>query len=120
MTSSFIFSCSWARIAYAPNESIFESLMTIIIILQVPAFDALYLDMNGIIHNCTHGDPNDESFQLTETQMFSDIADYISTLFRIIKPSFLPLCLPLGLMLVSSLQKRRSTWLLTVLLLEQK
>jgi hypothetical protein len=52
----------------------------------VPTFDALYLDMNGIIHNCTHGDPSDEAFQLTEDQMFKDIGDYISTLFRIIKP----------------------------------
>ena len=53
---------------------------------EVPPFDALYLDMNGIIHNCTHGDPSDEAFQLTEDQMFKDIGDYISTLFRIIKP----------------------------------
>ncbi len=45
--------------------------------------------MNGIIHNCSHGDPDDDAFKLTEDQMFHDICEYIATLFRIIKPRLL-------------------------------
>ena len=46
-------------------------------------FDALYLDMNGIIHNCI-GVINDEG--LTEEDMMMRVFAYISRLFDIIKP----------------------------------
>ena len=50
----------------------------------VPVFDALYLDMNGIIHNCTHG--NDPSTKLTETEMILRIFNYLDKLVQIVKP----------------------------------
>jgi 5'-3' exoribonuclease 1 len=53
---------------------------------QVPSFDALYLDMNGIIHQCSHGNNEDPNFKITEEQIFADVAEYIECLFRIIKP----------------------------------
>ena len=50
----------------------------------VPIFDALYLDMNGIIHNCTHG--NDPSTKLTEDEMVLRIFNYLDKLVQIVKP----------------------------------
>ena len=50
----------------------------------VPIFDALYLDMNGIIHNCTHG--NDPGTKLTETEMILRIFNYLDKLVQIVKP----------------------------------
>ena len=53
---------------------------------QVPEFDNLYLDMNGIIHNCSHPNDDDPHFRISEEQIFSDIFRYIEALFRIIRP----------------------------------
>lgn len=53
---------------------------------DLPEIDNFYLDMNGIIHNCTHPCDGDVHFRITETEMFEDIFNYISTLFNIIKP----------------------------------
>ncbi|GAA5932467.1 chromatin-binding exonuclease XRN1 [Sporobolomyces koalae] len=53
---------------------------------RIPEFDALYLDMNGIIHNCSHPNDNDASFRITEEQIFLAIFAYISHLFSVIKP----------------------------------
>lgn len=53
---------------------------------QLPEVDNFYLDMNGIIHNCTHPCDGDVHFRLTEAEMFEDIFNYIEQLFRIIKP----------------------------------
>lgn len=53
---------------------------------QLPEIDNFYLDMNGIIHNCTHPCDGDVHFRISEEEMFEDIFNYISTLFKIIKP----------------------------------
>ncbi|KAI0379836.1 exoribonuclease 1 [Hypomontagnella monticulosa] len=53
---------------------------------RIPEFDNLYLDMNGIIHNCTHKDTHDTSFRLSEDEMFIRIFNYIEHLFGKIKP----------------------------------
>ena len=53
---------------------------------QMPEFDNLYLDMNGIIHNCSHSDKDDVTTRITEEQIFSDVFHYIEFLFELVKP----------------------------------
>ena len=53
---------------------------------RIPEFDCLYLDMNGIIHNCTHNDSDSPTKRITEDQMFIAIFNYIEHLFGKIKP----------------------------------
>lgn len=53
---------------------------------RIPEFDCLYLDMNGIIHNCTHKDSDSPQFRMTEDKMFIAIFNYIEHLFGKIKP----------------------------------
>jgi 5'-3' exoribonuclease 1 len=53
---------------------------------RIPEFDCLYLDMNGIIHNCTHNDSDSVTFRMTEDKMFIAIFNYIEHLFGKIKP----------------------------------
>ncbi|XP_053603077.1 5'-3' exoribonuclease 1 isoform X2 [Plodia interpunctella] len=53
---------------------------------QIPDFDNMYLDMNGIIHNCSHPDDSNPHFRITEEKIFQDVFHYISILFQIIKP----------------------------------
>ncbi|KAK8203560.1 exonuclease II Exo2 [Zalaria obscura] len=53
---------------------------------RIPEFDCLYLDMNGIIHNCTHNDSDSVTKRMTEEQMFIAIFNYIEHLFGKIKP----------------------------------
>lgn len=48
--------------------------------------DNLYLDMNGIIHNCSHPNDDDSMFRITEEQLFLSIFAYIDHLFNTIKP----------------------------------
>lgn len=52
--------------------------------------DAFYLDMNGIIHPCTHGN-NDggggEYIVLDETAMFKKIFLYVDRLYKLVRPS---------------------------------
>ena len=50
----------------------------------MPEVDNLYLDMNGIIHNCTHG--NDPGTKLTETQMIVKVFGYLEKLVQIVQP----------------------------------
>jgi 5'-3' exoribonuclease 1 len=45
--------------------------------LQLPEFDNLYLDMNGIIHVCSHPEDNNPHFRITEEKIFADVFHYI-------------------------------------------
>ena len=51
---------------------------------SVPVVDNLYLDMNGIIHNCTHG--NDPGTRLSEPEMINKVFAYLEKLFEIVQP----------------------------------
>ncbi|XP_074653880.1 5'-3' exoribonuclease 1-like isoform X2 [Tubulanus polymorphus] len=53
---------------------------------QLPEFDNLYLDMNGIVHICSHPEDDNPHFRITEEKIFEDIFHYIEVLFRMIKP----------------------------------
>ena len=44
---------------------------------QIPEFDNLYLDMNGIIHICSHPYDDDPHFRISEEQIFASIFHYI-------------------------------------------
>ena len=50
----------------------------------MPVVDNLYLDMNGIIHNCTHG--NDPGRKITEQEMIVKVFGYLEKLFQIVQP----------------------------------
>lgn len=49
-----------------------------------PEFDNLYLDMNGIIHPCSH--PVDRPAPTCEEEMFNNIFDYTDKIMSIVKP----------------------------------
>ncbi|KAH8294459.1 hypothetical protein KR018_007499, partial [Drosophila ironensis] len=53
---------------------------------SIPEFDNLYLDMNGIVHNCSHPDDNNIHFHIEEEQILQDIFNYVEKLFYLIKP----------------------------------
>lgn len=53
----------------------------------LPEFDHLYLDMNGIIHGCTHPSHLDISDTLTEKEMMLGIMNYVDRIItQIVKP----------------------------------
>ena len=64
----------------------FPSISQLIAENRIPEFDCLYLDMNGIIHNCTHSDSDSPTHRMTEDKMFIAIFNYIEHLFGKIKP----------------------------------
>ena len=45
--------------------------------------DAFYLDMNGIIHPCTHGNAEGEIILLDETAMFKKIFLYVDKMYKL-------------------------------------
>jgi 5'-3' exoribonuclease 1 len=47
--------------------------------------DNFYLDMNGIIHTCTHSN-NDKLVTLNEKEMFQRIFSYTDRLYKLVKP----------------------------------
>ncbi|KAH7884247.1 exonuclease II [Phlebopus sp. FC_14] len=53
---------------------------------KIPEFDNLYLDFNGIIHNCSHPNDDDAHFRMSEEQIFTSIFTYVDLLFGKIKP----------------------------------
>lgn len=53
---------------------------------QIPEFDNLYLDMNSILHTCTHANDDDVKKRMSEEEVFSKIFSYIDHLFHTIKP----------------------------------
>ena len=54
--------------------------------LGAPEVDNFYLDMNGIVHNCTHGPDTDINSRLTEEQMMLKIFAYLERMFDLIRP----------------------------------
>jgi 5'-3' exoribonuclease 1 len=48
--------------------------------------DSFYLDMNGIIHPCTHGNNDGEIVLLDETAMFKKIFLYVDRLYKMVQP----------------------------------
>lgn len=48
--------------------------------------DNFYLDMNGIIHTCTHSN-NDKLIALNEREMFQRIFAYTDRLYKLVQPS---------------------------------
>lgn len=69
-----------------------------------PEIDNLYLDMNGIIHNCTHA--NDPNLKLKEDEMVLRIFTYLDKLIQIIKPKQLLFMAIDGKLAVSGAQQR--------------
>ncbi|XP_076757496.1 5'-3' exoribonuclease pacman isoform X1 [Xylocopa sonorina] len=53
---------------------------------QIPDFDNLYLDVNGIIHVCSHPDDKNVLFRISEETIFTNIFRYIELLFCMIQP----------------------------------
>ena len=49
--------------------------------MQIPEFDNFYLDMNGIIHACSHPNDDDPTFRISEDKIFNDIFRYIEVSF---------------------------------------
>ena len=46
--------------------------------------DNLYIDMNGIIHPCSH--PEHGPQPTTEEEMYENVCHYVDRLFRVIRP----------------------------------
>lgn len=53
----------------------------------MPDIDNFYLDMNGIIHPCSHPNNGDHNFRISEQEIFQNIEDYLVCLINIVKPT---------------------------------
>jgi 5'-3' exonuclease len=53
----------------------------------MPEVDNLYLDMNGIIHRCTHPNETMISESLSKKDMFLNIFKYIDEIIHIVCPT---------------------------------
>jgi 5'-3' exoribonuclease 1 len=62
------------------------------ILFQIPEFDNLYLDMNGIIHMCSHPNDFDPHFRITEEKIFTDIFHYIEVSSEVIFSTIVSSC----------------------------
>ena len=74
--TKWVFSKTLYRVAVHVSEGFMFSSM-LIFLLQIPEFDNLYLDMNGIVHVCSHPNDGDPHFRITEEKIFADIFHYI-------------------------------------------
>ncbi len=52
----------------------------------LPPLDNLYLDMNGLIHPCTHPDDEDTKLVRSIEMMYNAIFDYIDRIVRTVQP----------------------------------
>ena len=55
----------------------FSLIMLCVLTHQIPEFDNFYLDMNGIIHACSHPNDDDPTFRITEDKIFNEIFTYL-------------------------------------------
>ncbi|KAI8137507.1 XRN 5'-3' exonuclease N-terminus-domain-containing protein [Fennellomyces sp. T-0311] len=53
---------------------------------SIPEFDNMYLDMNGIIHNCSHNNNNSAHYRISEEEIWIGVFNYVDHLFAKIKP----------------------------------
>ncbi|KAK2090446.1 5'-3' exoribonuclease 1 [Saguinus oedipus] len=85
-TTNFGFACILHSLGdYNPEQALICQYGSKIL-LHIPEFDNLYLDMNGIIHQCSHPNDDDVHFRISDDKIFTDIFHYLEVLFRIIKP----------------------------------
>ncbi|CAK9008448.1 5'-3' exoribonuclease 1 (Strand-exchange protein 1 homolog) [Durusdinium trenchii] len=52
----------------------------------LPKFDNMYLDMNGIIHTCTHPNDEDVSDKISKKDMVLGMFSYVDRMVHIVKP----------------------------------
>jgi len=52
----------------------------------LPKFDNMYLDMNGIIHNCTHPNDEDVTSKISFKDMVLGMFSYVDRMVHIVKP----------------------------------
>lgn len=58
---------------------------------QIPQYDNLYLDMNSIIHTCSHPSDSDIHFRIgkkefSDEDIFQNVSRYVEIIFSIVKP----------------------------------